>query len=106
MMNVVAVGSKIFEMFQIEECTPEAFETGMKAAGWEYEGSDLIHETVETFPNGYEMKKVDRVSVYNVCIAMEMKYSEYKKNFAGCRTKKDSYNKETKTIVVYVPQFA
>ena len=103
MMNVVATGSKTVEMFQIEELTAEAFEKGMKEAGWEYEGQDIVHKTVVKYANGYEMEQVDaRVSAYNVCVEMEMKYSQYKTDYAGCKTKKDSYNKERKTIVVYV----
>ena len=34
----------------------------------------------------------------------ELKYSEYKENYADCKTKSGSYDKETKTIVVYVPK--
>lgn len=105
MMNVVAIGSKKVDMFQIEEYTAEAFEKAMNEAGWQYEGNDMVHKTVTEFANGYKLEKVDaRVSICNVCIEMEMKYSEYKNSYAGCQTKKDSYNKETKTIVVYVPQ--
>lgn len=37
------------------------------------------------------------------CKEVEMKYSEYKNNYAECDTKKDSYDKKTKTIIVYVP---
>lgn len=104
MLNLVAVGSKVVELFQIEEYTAEAFQKGMRAAGWECEGNDLIHKTIKRFPNGAELDSVDkRVGMCNVCVETEMKYSEYKKNYAGCYTKKDSYNKETKTIVVYVP---
>lgn len=38
------------------------------------------------------------------CEEVEMKYSEYKENHADCKTKAGSYDKETKTIVVYVPK--
>ena len=38
------------------------------------------------------------------CEEVEMKYSEYKENYADCKTKAGSYDKETKTIVVYVPK--
>lgn len=107
MMNVVAVGNKIVEMFQIEEYTAEAFESGMKAAGWEWEEDFLVHKTTREFPGYEHLVEIDkRVDAYNVCIEQEMKYAEYKKNFSGCQTKKDSYNKETKTIVVYIRQFA
>lgn len=37
------------------------------------------------------------------CVEVEMHYGEYKKNYAGCKTKESSYNPDTKTIVVYVP---
>lgn len=35
------------------------------------------------------------------CEEIEMKYSEYKENFASCKT--GEYNKKSKTIIVYVP---
>ena len=35
---------------------------------------------------------------------VEMKYSEYKENYADCKTKSGSYDKEEKTIVVYIPK--
>ena len=38
------------------------------------------------------------------CDEVEMSYKEYKTDHADCKTKRDSYNKETKTIVVYVPR--
>lgn len=103
MMNVVAAGSKIVEMFQIAEMTPEAFEKGMTEAGWQYDNYDMIRETTRTFANGAELKETERVSLSNICIETEMKYSEYKANYSGCKTKKDSYDKENKTIIVYVP---
>lgn len=37
------------------------------------------------------------------CKEVEMHYSEYKNNYSDCKTKIDSYNSETKTIVVFVP---
>lgn len=103
MMNVVAAGSKVVEMFQIEEMTSEAFEKGRENAGWKYEGNDMIRETIRTFANGAESKETERVSLSNICIETEMKYSEYKANYSGCKTKKDSYDKANKTITVYVP---
>lgn len=39
----------------------------------------------------------------NGCEEVEMSYREYKLNYADCKTKSGSYNKATKTIVVYVP---
>lgn len=38
------------------------------------------------------------------CEEVEMKYSEYKENYADRKTKSGSYDKEEKTIVVYVPK--
>ena len=38
------------------------------------------------------------------CDEVEMLYREYKQDYAECRTKAGSYNKETKTIIVYVPR--
>ena len=38
------------------------------------------------------------------CEEVEMKYSEYKENYADCKTKSGSYDKEEKTIVVYLPK--
>lgn len=37
------------------------------------------------------------------CEEIEMHYGEYKKNYSECETKPNSYNAETKTIIVYVP---
>lgn len=37
------------------------------------------------------------------CEEIEMHYGEYKKNYSNCKTKPNSYNAETKTVVVYVP---
>ena len=33
---------------------------------------------------------------------VEMHYSEYKNKYSDCKTKKDSYNSNTKTIIVFV----
>ena len=35
---------------------------------------------------------------------VEMSYREYKENYSNCNTKKDSYDKKTKTIIVFVPK--
>lgn len=35
---------------------------------------------------------------------VEMFYGDYKRDYAGCKTKPGSYNAATKTIVVYVPR--
>ena len=37
------------------------------------------------------------------CEEVEMHYSEYKNNYAECKTLPNSYNKDTKTIIVLVP---
>ena len=105
MLNVAAVGSKITNLFQIEEMTPEAFEKGMTEAGWKYDndGIHMIRETTRTFANGMTCKETQSAVLTTICIEMEMKYSEYKTNYSGCQTKKGSYDKATKTIHVYVP---
>ena len=36
--------------------------------------------------------------------AVEMFYGDYKEKFSDCKTKPGSYNRETKTIIVYVPK--
>ena len=38
------------------------------------------------------------------CDEVEMHYREYKEKYEYCQTKSDSYNTETKTIIVYVPR--
>lgn len=38
----------------------------------------------------------------DLALAVEMKYAEYKRNYAKYQTKKGSYNADTKTVVVYV----
>lgn len=37
------------------------------------------------------------------CEEVEMHYSEYKNSYAECKTLPNSYNKDTKTIIVLVP---
>lgn len=37
------------------------------------------------------------------CDEVEMLYREYKENYADCKTKQGSYDRENKTIIVYVP---
>lgn len=39
---------------------------------------------------------------YDLATEREMSYREYKTNYSDLRTKKGSYNAETKTIVVYM----
>lgn len=36
--------------------------------------------------------------------AVEMFYGDYKEKFSDCKTKPGSYNRETKTIIVYIPK--
>lgn len=36
-------------------------------------------------------------------VETEMSYSEYKTNYSDCKTKPNSYNAKTKTVIVYVP---
>lgn len=38
------------------------------------------------------------------CKEVRMKYSEYKNEYSECETKRESYDKENKTIIVYVPK--
>jgi hypothetical protein len=35
---------------------------------------------------------------------VRMKYAQYKKQFSGCKTRSDSYDKTDRTILVYVPK--
>ena len=44
-------------------------------------------------------------AVADLADAREMSYREYKNNYSNCRTKKNSYNADKKTIVVYVGWF-
>lgn len=48
-------------------------------------------------------KQMDKENAEN-CKAVKMSYREYKENYADCKTKAGSYDKETKTIVVYIPK--
>lgn len=43
---------------------------------------------------------------YKDCDEVEMTYSEYKRNYADCKTKSGSYDKKNKTIIVYIPRIA
>lgn len=40
----------------------------------------------------------------NGCKEVEMLYKDYKKDYADCDTKADSYDAKAKTIIVYVPE--
>jgi len=41
---------------------------------------------------------------YADCDEVEMTYAEYKRSYANCKTKANSYDNKNKTIVVYVPK--
>ena len=49
-------------------------------------------------PDCYENEKADG------CKEVKMLYREYKENYADFETKVDSYDRATKTIIVYVPE--
>ena len=66
-----------------------------QATDWEAWAKENIH----ICPSCYRAEK-DRQG----CEEVEMHYGEYKKNFSNCKTKPDSYNRDTKTIIVYVPK--
>ncbi len=48
-----------------------------------------------------EQKAAEMAEGFN---AVEMFYGDYKEKFSNCKTKPGSYNRETKTIVVYIPK--
>lgn len=48
-------------------------------------------------------KKMNEEKAEN-CEEVRMSYREYKENYADCKTKSGSYDKEEKTIVVYIPK--
>lgn len=52
-------------------------------------------------PDCYATRKAAELEA--TCETVEMHYGEYKNNYSGCKTVKDSYNAATKTIRVYVP---
>lgn len=69
-------------------------------------------QTVEVFGKNCErerkiawLESTECEDCYNGkdCEEKEMLYKEYKENYADCKTKKDSYDKSTKTIIVFVP---
>ena len=49
------------------------------------------------------LKKMNEEKSEN-CEEVRMSYREYKENYADCKTKSGSYDKEEKTIVVYIPK--
>lgn len=50
----------------------------------------------------YETTPCRDCEMKETCEAVEMHYSQYKNEYADCKT--GEYNKETKTIIVYVPK--
>ena len=58
---------------------------------------------VKWYENNYICDECRDAENAKDCEEVEMSYSEYKTNYSDCNTKKDSYNKKTKTIIVYVP---
>lgn len=68
----------------------------------ERERKVMWYETQAVCPDCYKAQ-MDAEAAEG-CDEVEMSYKEYKTDYADCKTKRDSYNKETKTIVVYVPR--
>lgn len=59
-------------------------------------------------PSCYRKRKIEEETGEKVpdkeeCVEKEMHYGEYKEHYSHCETKEGSYNKRTKTIIVYVP---
>lgn len=74
---------------------------------------DSVYEAVEAINPEYD-ENTDCISVgsdewgskiwhsyLDLAIETEMKYSDYKHSYAWCDTKRNSYDANTKTIVVY-----
>lgn len=60
------------------------------------------YEEYSLCPECYRKMKNEEKSIG--CIEVEMKYADYKKEYADCKTKTGTYNKSEKTIVVFVPE--
>lgn len=58
---------------------------------------------VKWYENNYICDECRDAENAEGCEEVEMSYAEYKTNYADCKTKKNSYDKKTKTIIVYVP---
>ncbi len=58
---------------------------------------------VAWYENNYICDECRESEKSSGCEEVEMSYAEYKTSYSDCKTKKDSYNKTTKTIIVYVP---
>lgn len=54
-------------------------------------------------PECYAREQAQKANKDMAIKEVEMHYSEYKNNYAECKTLPNSYNKDTKTIVVLVP---
>jgi len=54
-------------------------------------------------PECYAREQAQKANKGNQIEEVEMHYSEYKNNYAECKTLPNSYNKDTKTIIVLVP---
>ena len=79
-------------------------------------GHEGVEDITGTNVNGEREKKVKWIEENRVCYdcyiaeqmadydEVEMHYGEYKENYPNCKTKKGSYNKSDKTIIVYVPK--
>lgn len=79
-------------------------------------GHEGTEDITGTNVNGEREKKVKWIEENRVCYdcyikeqmkdyeEVEMHYGEYKENYSHCKTKKGSYDKSDKTIIVYVPK--
>ena len=54
-------------------------------------------------PECYAREQAQKANKGNRIEEVEMHYSEYKNNYSNCRTLPNSYNRQTKTIIVLVP---
>lgn len=79
-------------------------------------GHEGVEDITGTNVNGEREKQVKWIEENRVCYdcymaeqmadydEVEMHYGEYKENYSDCKTKKGSYDKSDKTIIVYVPK--
>jgi hypothetical protein len=61
-------------------------------------------ETNLLCPECYAREQAQKANEGMQIEEVEMHYSEYKNNYSNCKTLPNSYNKETKTIIVLVPK--
>ncbi len=66
-------------------------------------GSAKQRETKLKWLANYDCEDCKEAAKAAGCKEVEMHYSEYKTSYADCETKKGSYDRKSKTIVVYVP---